>query len=77
VVAVAAGGLRGEVREYMSDDHPWNKAVVNAQKVGRKIRCFSMGDMDLEAAAVEWQKTSHGRRVAARSIVNANDVFLS
>ena len=59
----------------MSDDHPWNKAVVNAQKVGRKIRCFSMGDMDPEAAAAEWQKTSNGRRVAAGSIVNPNDGF--
>jgi hypothetical protein len=26
-----------------SDDRPWNKAVVNAQEVGRNIRCFAMG----------------------------------
>jgi len=53
----------------MSDDRPWNKAVVEAQKVGRKIRCFSMGDMDPDAAAAEWQKISGGRRIAAGAIV--------
>src|SRR5258707_6904607 len=29
----------------MSDDRLWNSAVVNAQRVGRNIRCFSMGDI--------------------------------
>ena len=29
----------------MSDDRLWNSAVVNAQKVGRNIRCFSMGNI--------------------------------
>ena len=29
----------------MIDDRPWNKAVVEAQKDGRNIRCFGMGDV--------------------------------
>jgi len=53
----------------MSDDRPWNKAVVDAQKAGRNIRCFSMGDMKPDAAAAEWRTTHGGRRVAAGSIV--------
>jgi hypothetical protein len=32
-------GLEGP----MDDDRPCNKAVVDAQKVGRNIRCFAMG----------------------------------
>jgi hypothetical protein len=29
----------------ISDDRPWDKAVVNAQEVGRNTRCFAMGNM--------------------------------
>ena len=36
----------------MRDDRFWNRAVVNAQKVGRNIRCFSMGDITPDVAAV-------------------------
>jgi hypothetical protein len=55
----------------VSDDRPWNRAVVEAQKAGRNVRCFSLGDMTPDAAAAEWQ-TAHGdRRVAAGSIVPA------
>jgi hypothetical protein len=53
----------------MSDDRAWNKAVVNAQQVGRNIRCFGMGDMAPDAAAAEWQAAHGGTRVAAGSIV--------
>ena len=53
----------------MADDQPWNKAVVNAQKVGRNIRCFGMGDMPADAAAAEWQAAHGGRRIATGSIV--------
>ena len=53
----------------MTDDRPWNKAVVNAQKVGRNIRCFGMGDITPDAAAAEWQVAHGGRRIAAGSIV--------
>ncbi len=53
----------------MSDDRPWNHAAVNAQKVGRNIRCFSMGNTPPDAAAQEWETMQGGRRVAAGSIV--------
>jgi hypothetical protein len=53
----------------LADDRPWNAAVVNAQKVGRNIRCFGMGDMTPDAAAAEWQAAHGGRRIAAGSIV--------
>src|SRR4051812_12702920 len=44
----------------MSDDRPWNTAVVNAQKVGRNIRCFGMGDLTPEIAAGEWRSSCGG-----------------
>jgi hypothetical protein len=53
----------------MADDRPWNKAVVGAQKVGRIIRCFSMGDLPPDAAADEWGAKYGGRRLASGSIV--------
>jgi hypothetical protein len=56
----------------MTDDRPWNKAVVNAQKVGRNIRCFGMGDMAPDDAAVEWQGAHGGWRIVAGSIVTPN-----
>jgi hypothetical protein len=56
----------------ISDDRPWNKeAVVNAQEVGRNIRCFAMGNMTPDAAAAEWQSAHGGRRVATGSIVTS------
>jgi hypothetical protein len=55
----------------MSDDRPWNSAVVNAQKIGRNIRCFSMGDITPDAAAAEWLLSYRGRRIASGSIVQA------
>jgi hypothetical protein len=56
----------------MTDDRPWNKAVVDAQKVGRNIRCFGMGNTPPDAAAAEWQGAHGGRRIAAGSIVTAS-----
>ncbi len=55
----------------MSDDRLWNSAVVNAQRVGRNIRCFSMGDIALDVAATEWHSSCGGRRIASGSIVRA------
>ncbi len=59
----------------MSDDRPWNHAVVNAQKAGRNLRCFSMGNMAPDAAAREWQMTQGGKRVTAGSIVTPAGKF--
>ena len=53
----------------MSDDRPWNSAAVNAQKIGRNIRCFSIGDLAPNAAAAEWHSSIGGRRLASGSIV--------
>jgi hypothetical protein len=53
----------------MTDDRPWNKAVVGAQTVSRNIRCFSMGDLAPDVAAAEWQSSYGGRRLASGSIV--------
>jgi hypothetical protein len=53
----------------MTDDRPWNKPFVNAQKVGRNIRCFGIGEMTPDDAAAEWQAAHGGRRMAAGSIV--------
>lgn len=53
----------------MTDDRPWNRAVVEAQRRGRNLRCFSMGDITPDAAAAEWQMMHGGRRIAAGSIV--------
>ena len=35
----------------MIDDRPWNIAVVEAQRTGRNLRCFGMGDLSPDAAA--------------------------
>lgn len=53
----------------LTHDRRWNKAVVDAQKVGRNIRCFGMGDMPPDEAAAEWQAAQGGRRIVAGSIV--------
>jgi len=53
----------------MTDDRPWNKAVVDAQKIGRNIRCFDMGEMTRDDAAAEWHAAHGGRRIAIGSIV--------
>src|ERR1700745_4066209 len=43
LVVVARDTGQFTVEGPMSDDRLWNSAVVNAQRVGRNIRCFSMG----------------------------------
>lgn len=57
----------------MSDDRLWNSAVVNAQRGGRNIRCFGMGDVSPHVAATEWHSSYGGRRIASGSIVWAPD----
>lgn len=56
----------------MSDDRLWNSAVVNAQRVGRNIRCFSMGNIAPDVAATEWHLSYGGRRIGSGSIVWAS-----
>jgi hypothetical protein len=56
----------------MSDDRPWNEAVVDAERGGRNIRCFGMGDLTPDVAAAEWHSFYGGRRIASGSIVWAS-----
>jgi hypothetical protein len=56
----------------MMDDRPWNTAVVDAQRIGRNIRCFGMGDLAPDVAAVEWRLSHGGRRIASGAIVCAS-----
>ena len=51
----------------MRDDRPWNRAIVDAQRIGRNVRCFQMGNLAPDAAA-EWQSNHGGRRVAAGAL---------
>ncbi len=60
----------------MSDDRLWNRAVVDAQKVGRNIRCFGMGDLAPDIAATEWRSSHGGRRIAVGSIVWASNYVM-
>ena len=57
----------------ISDDRPWNTAVINAHQRGRNLRCFGMGDIAPDAAAAEWRSSSGGHRIAAGSIVCASN----
>ena len=64
------------VEGAMSDDRLWNSAVVNAQKVGRNIRCFGMGELTPDIAAAEWRSSHGGRRIAAGPIVWASNYVM-
>lgn len=57
------------IESHLSDDRPWSRGVVDAQKAGRNVRCFSLGDMTPDAAVTEWRAAHCGQRVAAGSIV--------
>lgn len=55
----------------MKDDRPWNRAVVDAQRQGRNIRCFAMAGLMPDMAAAKWRLLSGGgTRMAAGSIVS-------
>ena len=62
-----------EAREFsvegpMTDDRSWNKSVVDAQRVGRNIRCFSMGVIPPDDAAAVWQCNAWRSGTASRAI---------
>ena len=60
-----------ETGEFAIEGPMVDSAVVEAQRVGRNLRCFSMGDLtpNAAAAAAEWQAGHGGVRLAAGSIV--------
>jgi hypothetical protein len=46
--------------------------VVNAQKIGRNIRCFGMGDLAPNVPTAEWQVSAGGRRLAAGALSHSH-----
>ena len=69
LVVVDRGTGEFTVEGPMSDDWPWGSAVLDAQKAGRNVHCFSLGDVSPDTAAIEWQERHFDTRVAAGSIV--------
>ena len=54
----------------MTDDRPWNHAVVVAQKAGRQVRCVTEGGFSAEDAARNWLQRYSGKQVLAGEIVH-------
>jgi len=63
-VVIVVDGDAGEftVEGLISDDRPWNSAVVNAKKIGCDIRFFGMRDLEPSVAAAERQASTAGDR---------------
>jgi hypothetical protein len=53
----------------MTDDRPWNHAVVAAQKSGRRVRCSPANGSSVEDAARDWLQQYSGTRVPPGEIV--------
>jgi hypothetical protein len=53
----------------MTDDRPWNRAVVVAQKSGRRVRCFAASGSSAEDAARDWLQRYSGKQVLPGEIV--------
>ena len=53
----------------MTDDRQWNRAVVMAQKSGRRVRCSTADGPSAEDAARDWLQQYSGKRVPPGEIV--------
>jgi len=53
----------------MTDDRQWNRAVVTAQKSGRRVRCSTANGPSVEDAARDWLQRYSGTRVPSGEIV--------
>ena len=53
----------------MADDRPWNRAVVAAQKSGRRIVCFTANGASAKSAAQDWLQRYSGTQVPPGEIV--------
>ena len=53
----------------MTDDRPWNHAVVVAQKSGRRVRCTPANGSSAEDAARDWLQQYSGKQVPSGEIV--------
>jgi len=54
----------------MTDDRPWNHAVVVAQKAGREVRCATEGGFSVEDAARNWLQRYSRKQVLPGEIVH-------
>lgn len=54
----------------MTDDRPWNHAVVVAQKAGPEVRCATEGGFSVEDAARNWLQRYSGKQVLPGEIVH-------
>jgi hypothetical protein len=54
----------------MTDDRPWNHAVVLAQKSGRQVRCSTANGFSAEDAARDWLQRYSGKQVLPGEIVH-------
>jgi hypothetical protein len=54
----------------MTDDRPWNHAIVVAQKSGRQVRCFTERGFSAEDTARNWLQRHSGKQVLPGEIVH-------
>jgi hypothetical protein len=54
----------------MTDDRPWNHAIVVAQKSGRQVRCFNGSGFSAEDTARNWLQRYSGKQVLPGEIVH-------
>jgi hypothetical protein len=54
----------------MTDDRPWNHAVVVAQKLGRRVRCSAASGFSAEDTARNWLQRNSGKQVLPGEIVH-------
>jgi hypothetical protein len=53
----------------MTDDRQWNRAVVAAQKLGRRVSCTTASGSSAEDAARDWLQRYSGTQVPSGEIV--------
>lgn len=53
----------------MTDDRQWNRAIVMAQKSGRRVRCSTADGPSAEDAARDWLQQYSGKQVPSGEIV--------
>jgi hypothetical protein len=54
----------------MTDDRPWNHAVVGAQRAGRQVRCSPADGSSAEDVARNWLQRFSGQQVLPGEIVH-------
>ncbi len=54
----------------MTDDRPWNHAVVAAQKSGRRVRCSPASGSSADDAARDWLQQYSETQVLPGAIIH-------